>query len=185
MCTNYIAYYNTSKRCSNLSFALQKLQILDWVEQRDGQIVAEFHDNYTKANATNNLLAAISACEELAATLVVFSLNKVAKNVSFLTSILLQEKVKVEVVGYPYSSNANLLLLANAFVIQKERNKHKRLMMDAKAIRGGVLPAPTLKPSFAGLESGLKFPVRKQVELEDALSALEIKVLNKLSTLVS
>lgn len=185
MCTNYIAYYNTSKHCSTLSFALQKLQILDWVKQRDGQIVAEFHDNYTKANATSNLLMAISACEELDATLVVFSLNKVAKNVSFLTSILLQEKVKVEVVGYPYSTNANLLLLANAFVIQKERNKHKRLMMDAKAIRAGVLPVPILEPRAAVPASGLKFPVRKQVELENALSALEVKILDKLSTLVS
>jgi DNA invertase Pin-like site-specific DNA recombinase len=89
----YIAYYRVSKKVqgiSGLGLAAQKSSVTKYVESQEGVIVSEFTEVETGTNKKKRIEIqnAISLAKKEGAVLVIAKLDRLARNVNFVSSLM-------------------------------------------------------------------------------------------------
>jgi len=111
----YVAYYRVStarQGQSGLGLDAQKRAVLEFVASRNGHIVGDFTEIESgRRNDRSELAAALSACRLHRATLVIAKLDRLARNVAFV-SALMDAGVEFIAVDFPQANRLTIHILA-------------------------------------------------------------------------
>lgn len=147
--TPYVAYYRVStdrQGASGLGLDAQRAAVAAFVAGR-GELADEFTEVESgRRNDRPQLLAAIAACREHRAVLVIAKLDRLARNVAFIAN-LMESGVEFVAVDMPQANRLTLHILAAVAEHEREMisQRTKAALAAAKA-RGTRLgnPAPDL-----------------------------------------
>jgi DNA invertase Pin-like site-specific DNA recombinase len=147
MATNYISYYRVSTQkqgVSGLGLEAQRSAVANFI--RPDQLIAEYTEVESGKRSKNRpqLLAALAECRKRKATLIIAKLDRLARNVHFISG-LMESKVEFLAVDMPYANRLTVHILAAVA-------EHEAQMISARTIaalaaakaRGVVLGGPKL-----------------------------------------
>ncbi len=144
--TDFIAYYRVStdrQGASGLGLDAQREDVKRHIGQR-GQLAAEFTEIESGRRHTNRpqLRAALDACRQRRATLVIAKLDRLARNVHFISG-LMESKVDFVAVDMPDANRLTVHILAAVAEHEREMisKRTKAALAQAKA-RGQQLGNP-------------------------------------------
>ncbi len=144
--TDFIAYYRVStdrQGASGLGLDAQREDVKRYIGQR-GQLAAEFTEIESGRRHTNRpqLRAALDACRQRRATLVIAKLDRLARNVHFISG-LMESKVDFVAVDMPDANRLTVHIIAAVAEHEREMNskRTKAALAQAKA-RGQQLGSP-------------------------------------------
>jgi DNA invertase Pin-like site-specific DNA recombinase len=116
---NFVAYYRVSTDKQDTDCATQKADVLKWLNGGDHDLIAERTEVETgKRNDRPKLQEALALCRKHKATLVIAKLDRLGRNMAFI-SALMDSKVKFVAIDSPHASR--LELHAKAMVAEEER----------------------------------------------------------------
>ena len=136
-----IAYYRVSTKRqgrSGLGLEAQEKAIEDFVKSNDYMVVGEFIEIESgRVNKRPVLEVALAECKRLHATLLIAKLDRLSRNVAFI-SALLESKIDFKAVDNPFAEKFTLHILAA--VAEKEREDASKRTKEAlqAAKRRGV-----------------------------------------------
>src|ERR1700736_5972045 len=111
----YVAYYRVSTKKqgrSGLGLEAQRQVILDHLKNGGRKLIGEFTDIESGKNSDRpNLAQALKLCRLTSAKLVVARLDRLARNVAFV-SRLLETKIDFEAVDFPQANRFTVHILA-------------------------------------------------------------------------
>jgi DNA invertase Pin-like site-specific DNA recombinase len=142
---DYIAYYRVSTEeqgISGLGMEAQQEAVRRFIGQR-GQIIAEYTEVESgRKNNRPQLSAALEACKTRRATLVIAKLDRLARNVHFISG-LMESKVDFQAVDMPDANRLTIHILAAVAEHEREMisQRTKAALAQAKA-RGKRLGNP-------------------------------------------
>jgi DNA invertase Pin-like site-specific DNA recombinase len=151
--TDYIAYYRVStdrQGQSGLGLDAQRASVTGYIGER-GQLLNEFTEIESGKSHTNRpeLQAALAACRFHRATLIIARLDRLARNVHFISG-LMESKVDFVAVDMPQADHLTLHILAS--VAEHERKmisqRTRSALAQAKA-RGTKLGNPRIAEARA------------------------------------
>lgn len=150
---HYIAYYRVStdrQGRSGLGLEAQQQAVHDFLHGRGGELIASFMEVESgKRNDRPEIAAALAACRKHKAVLVIAKLDRLARNVHFISG-LMESGVEFVAVDMPEASRLTIHILAA--VAEHERvmisQRTKSALQAAKA-RGTKLGSPSPKNGAA------------------------------------
>ena len=110
---NYIAYYRVStdkQGKSGLGLDAQRQAVTTFVDRR-GEILAEFTEVESTRNLRPQLQAALELCRKKKATLLIARLDRLARNVAFISN-LMESRVDFVAVDMPEANRLTIHILA-------------------------------------------------------------------------
>ncbi len=135
----YVAYYRVSTReqeSSHLGLDAQKKTVLDYIASNGNEVIAEFTEVESgKKDKRPELLKAIQLCKDEKATLVIAKLDRLSRNVHFI-SMLMENKVMFVCCDMPTATPFNIHIFAA--LAQQERefiSERTKSALDAKTAR--------------------------------------------------
>mgnify|MGYP003120776353 FL=1 len=155
----YVAYYRVSTKKqgeSKLGLKAQKEAVKRYISPND--IYHEFTEVETGTNKKERpiLKEALELCKELGATLVIAKLDRLARNVQFVSS-LMDSGIKFKAVDMPHANELTIHIMSA--IAQNEAKVISQRIKDALAQSDKELGTPanlTLEAKKKGLESILK-----------------------------
>jgi DNA invertase Pin-like site-specific DNA recombinase len=154
----FIAYYRVSTEKqgkSGLGLDAQRQAVADYVAGR-GDIVAEFTEVESSRNKRPQLHAALDACRKRKATLLIARLDRLARNVAFISN-LMESRVDFVAVDMPEANRLSIHILAAVAEHEREtisiRTKDALKAAKARGIRlGNPDPLPAARLANAALQ---------------------------------
>ena len=151
--SKFVAYYRVStsrQGASGLGLEAQQAAVRQYLNGGTWELVDEFVEVESgKKNDRPKLAAALAACRAMRATLIIAKLDRLARNVAFVSK-LMEDGVEFVAVDFPKANNLTIHILAA--VAQHERemisNRTRAALQAAKA-RGVKLGNPNLVPGNA------------------------------------
>jgi DNA invertase Pin-like site-specific DNA recombinase len=143
----WVAYYRVStakQGASGLGLEAQTAAVTNFVAGRNGEIIASFTETESGKKATNRpaLIAALELCRKRRATLVIAKLDRLARNVHFISG-LLESNVLFVAADQP-TKDRFMLHLQAAFAEEEGRRISERTKEAlAAAKRRGVVIGAT------------------------------------------
>ena len=143
----FVAYYRVStdrQGQSGLGLDAQKKAVADYLNGGTWQLVADFTEVETGkgSNALDRrpqLLAAIAACKKHKATLVIAKLDRLARNIHFISG-LMEAKVDFVAVDNPTANKLTIHILAAVAEDEARRiSERTKVALAAAKARGRVL----------------------------------------------
>lgn len=110
----YVAYYRTSTSDQNLGLDAQQSQVLAYLtKNNDNLLLREFQEQETGTNKKHRpkLAEAIQLCKQEDATLIIAKLDRLSRNVAFISS-LMDSKVKFKALDLPDATNLTIHIFA-------------------------------------------------------------------------
>lgn len=154
----YIAYYRVStdrQGRSGLGLEAQRQAVLDHINGNGSKLVAEFTEIESgKRNDRPELANALAACRQQKAVLVIAKLDRLARNVHFISGMM-ESGVEFVAVDFPQANRLTLHILAAVAEHEREMisQRTKAALAAAKA-RGVKLGCP--KPGQGGAATKAK-----------------------------
>jgi DNA invertase Pin-like site-specific DNA recombinase len=135
----YIAYYRVSTReqgISGLGLESQKSIVLNYILHNGNRIVAEFTEIESgKNNNRPELIKAINLCKEQNGTLVIAKLDRLSRNVNFI-SALMESKVNFICCDMPDASPLTIHIFAALAQWERERiSERTKSALQAKKVK--------------------------------------------------
>lgn len=144
--TQYVAYFRVSTQRqgqSGLGLESQRQSAIDFVQKNGGNIVAEFTEIESgKKSDREKFLEAIALCQKHGYTLLVAKLDRLARNV-FVISSLMQSKINFLALDQPFATPFQIHILAAVaeFELTQVKNRTIAALQACKA-RGVALGNP-------------------------------------------
>ena len=152
---DFIAYYRVStarQGQSGLGLNAQRVAVASHVAGKSGQLLAEFEEIESgRKNDRPQLAAALALCKRQKATLVIAKLDRLARNVRFISS-LMESGVQFQAVDMPEANQLTVHILAAVAEHEREAiSERTRVALAAKKARGERLgnPRPDLPKARA------------------------------------
>jgi DNA invertase Pin-like site-specific DNA recombinase len=147
--TRFIAYYRVStdkQGKSGLGLDAQRQAVAGFVAGR-GEIIAEYTEIESTRNKRPEMQAALDACRKHKATLLIARLDRLARNVAFISN-LMESRVDFVAVDMPDANRLTIHILAAVAEHEREAisTRTKAALRAAKA-RGTVLGNPNPLPA--------------------------------------
>ena len=157
--TRFVAYYRVStdkQGKSGLGLDAQRQAVAGFVGGR-GQIVAEHTEVESTRNHRPERHAALAACRRQKATLVIARLDRLARNVAFISN-LMESRVDFVAVDMPEANRLTIHILAAVAEHEREMiSQRTRAALQAAKERGTVLgnphPLPASRQGIAALKA--------------------------------
>jgi DNA invertase Pin-like site-specific DNA recombinase len=147
--TRFIAYYRVStvkQGESGLGLDAQRQAVAGFVAGR-GEIVAEHTEIESTRNKRPELHAALEACRKHKATLLIARLDRLARNVAFISN-LMESRVDFVAVDMPEANRLTIHILAAVAEHEREMiSKRTRDALKAAKARGVKLGNPDPLPA--------------------------------------
>lgn len=148
--TDYVAYYRVStdkQGKSGLGLDAQRQAVADFVAGR-GEIVREFTEVESgRKNDRPQLAAALAVCKQRRARLIIAKLDRLARNVHFISG-LMESGVDFVAVDMPEANRLTIHILAAVAEHEREMiSKRTRDALAAKKARGERLGNPNPGPA--------------------------------------
>lgn len=154
----YLRVSTNSQAASGLGLEAQKAAVERYIWQVDGQLLASFIETESgSSKVRSQLRAAIRACRAAGATLVVAKLDRLARNVLFISE-LMESNVEFVAADMPQANRLTIHLLAAVAEYEREiiSTRTKAALRSAKA-RGVKLGNPNVRLQQAsGVEASVK-----------------------------
>lgn len=145
----FIAYYRVSTEQqgkSGLGLDAQRQAVAGYVAGR-GDIVAEFTEIESSRNKRPQLQAALEACRKHKATLLIARLDRLARNVAFISN-LMESRVEFVAVDFPEANRLTIHILAAVAEHEREMiSKRTKDALKAAKARGVRLGNPDPIPA--------------------------------------
>jgi len=130
----YVAYYRVStdrQKASGLGLEAQREAVRQYITER-GQLLCEFKEAESGRRHTNRpqLMAALAECRKRRATLIIAKLDRLARNVAFISN-LMESEVEFVAVDMPTANRFTIHILAA--VAEHEREMISKRTKDALA----------------------------------------------------
>lgn len=142
--TRFIAYYRVStdkQGKSGLGLDAQRQAVAGFVAGR-GEIVAEHTEIESTRNKRPELHAALEACRKHKATLLIARLDRLARNVAFISN-LMESRVDFLAVDMPEANRLTIHILAAVAEHEREMiSKRTKAALQAAKARGTALGKP-------------------------------------------
>jgi DNA invertase Pin-like site-specific DNA recombinase len=147
--TRFIAYYRVStdkQGKSGLGLDAQRQAVAGFVAGR-GEIVAEHTEIESTRNKRPQLHAALEACRKHKATLLIARLDRLARNVAFISN-LMESRVDFVAVDMPEANRLTIHILAAVAEHEREMiSKRTKAALQAAKARGTKLGNPKPLPA--------------------------------------
>lgn len=157
--TRFVSYLRVSTQkqgASGLGLEAQRMAVRQFIAGRAGELVEEFQEIETGKGSTPlsrrpQLDAALKFCRELGATLVIAKLDRLARNVHFVSG-LMESRVKFVACDMPEASELTIHIMA-AFSEHEakrigQRTKEALAIAKARGVILGKAGADNLRPSI-------------------------------------
>ena len=148
--TPFIAYYRVStdkQGKSGLGLDPQPQSVAGFVAGR-GEIAGELTEIESTRNKRPQLQAALEACKKHKATLIIARLDRLARNVAFISN-LLESRVDFVAVDMPEANRLTIHILAAVAEHEREMiSKRTKAALEMAKARGTKLGNPTPYPSI-------------------------------------
>ena len=146
----FVAYFRVSTQAqgaSGLGLDAQRQAVSRHVAACGGALVGEFQEVESgKRNDRPEIAAALAACRLRRATLVIAKLDRLARNVAFISS-LMEAGVEFVACDNPYATRLTIHILAAVAEHEREMISQRTIAALAAAkARGVVLGNPNLRP---------------------------------------
>jgi DNA invertase Pin-like site-specific DNA recombinase len=154
---NFVAYYRVStdrQGQSGLGLEAQRAAVVNYLDGGNWKLIAEFTEIESgKHSDRAQLRAAQAACKKHKATLVIAKLDRLSRNVHFLSG-LMEAGTKFVAVDNPSANKLTIHILAAVAEDERERisARTKAALAAAKA-RGTKLGNPRLADACAGMNA--------------------------------
>ncbi len=140
MANQYVAYYRVSTKRqgqSGLGLEAQKTRVAEFVTAQGGEIVRSFTEVESgKKSNRPELTAALAHARRIGATLVVAKLDRLSRNLAFL-SALMESKVDFVCVDNPHANRFTIHILAAVAEHEREMiSKRTKEALQAAKARG-------------------------------------------------
>jgi DNA invertase Pin-like site-specific DNA recombinase len=171
--TKYVAYFRVStvrQGQSGLGLEAQQIAVQNFL-RGDAQLVATFLEIESGKNARPQVQAAIAQARQENAVLLVAKLDRLARNVAFLAT-LMESRVRFQAVDLPAADEFTLHILAA--VAQKEASAistRTRDALAAKKARGAQLGTPANLTQAAREKSWVAMTQNAQANLNNRQAA--------------
>lgn len=149
----YVAYYRVStaqQGASGLGLAAQRALVAEFIDRRGGRLVAAYEEVVSgRTDCRAGLTAALRACEQAGAVLVIAKLDRLSRRVAYIARIL-DSRVSFVVADMPEADRMTLQMMA--VVAEKERaliSERTKAALQAAKGRGQALGNPALMQSKA------------------------------------
>jgi DNA invertase Pin-like site-specific DNA recombinase len=143
--SKYISYIRVSSKQqgkSGLGLEAQQESVAGHLSRHPGKLVAEFREiesGTRKGNHRPQLAAALQACRVHGATLIIAKLDRLARNVNFISN-LMESKVDFIAVDFPEANRLTVHILASVAEHEAEMiSTRTKLALAAAKRRGTVL----------------------------------------------
>ena len=123
---------------SGLGLAAQRKSIVDYISASKGELVDEIYSEIEsgKNNERPILMAAIKRCDELGATLLIARLDRLSRNLHFITA-LMESCVAFTAVDMPQANSLTIHILAAVAQNQRESGSERtRLALQVRKAKG-------------------------------------------------
>ncbi len=162
MIERYVAYYRVSTRnqgISGLGLDAQREAVLGYIKRNGNQIVAEF----TEVESGNNdkrpqLQQAFQIAKEVDATLVIAKLDRLSRNVSFISN-LMDSKVRFVCCDMPDATELTIHIFAAIAEWERKRISERT----KEAIRAKRIREPDWRPGTDNLSDADKAKAHKSI----------------------
>lgn len=150
----FVAYYRVStdrQGLSGLGLDAQRQTVESFAASAGGKISAEFQEIESgKNNARPKIAAAIAACRATRATLLIAKLDRLARNVAFISN-LMESGIDFVACDMPFANRLTVHILASVAEYEREMisKRTKEALAQAK-LRGVKLGNPNLRPGSRG-----------------------------------
>jgi DNA invertase Pin-like site-specific DNA recombinase len=146
---NWVSYLRVStdrQGQSGLGLEAQRKAVLDFLNGGNWKLAEEFVEVESgKRNNRPKLAAAIATCKRLKARLVVAKLDRLARNVAFISK-LLESGVEFTAADMPFANKLTIHILAAVAEHEREAiSARTKAALDAAKARGVKLGGPRLK----------------------------------------
>lgn len=164
----FIAYYRVSTQKqgrSGLGLDAQTSAVQDYVSRSGGELVAS-HTEIESGKKTNRveLQAALAACKAQGATLIVAKLDRLGRNMAFV-SALMESGVEFVCCDNPHANKLTIHILAAVAEYEREQiSQRTKAALHAARLRGQRLGSP--RP-----HAGSRIANAKQAAKADAFAA--------------
>lgn len=156
--SNFVVYFRVStdkQGKSGLGLEAQRQAVTDFVAGR-GIIAAEFTEVESTRKKRPQLIAALDACRKYKATLLIARLDRLARNVAFISN-LMESRVDFVAVDMPEANRLTIHILAAVAEHEREMiSKRTSAALQAAKARGVVLGNPTPLPASKKAIAALK-----------------------------
>lgn len=158
----FIAYFRVStdkQGRSGLGLEAQRAAVLDYVS-RQGELVAEFTEIESSRSQRPQLQAALELCRRRKATLLIARLDRLARNVAFISN-LMESRVDFVAVDMPEANRLTIHILAAVAEYEREaisvRTKAALAAAKARGVRlGNPNPLPASRKAAASLQASAR-----------------------------
>ena len=146
----YVAYYRVStaqQGSSGLGLEAQREAVAQHVASASGKLVDEFQEIESgKRNGRPQIAAALAACRLRRATLIIAKLDRLARNVAFISS-LMESGVDFVACDNPHATKFTIHILAAVAELEREMiSARTKAALQAAKARGVRLGNPRLTP---------------------------------------
>lgn len=151
----YVAYHRVStarQGQSGLGLEAQETAVAALIAQRGGELIASFKEVESgRKKDRPQLLAALDLCRQRRATLVIAKLDRLARNVAFISN-LMESRVEFIAADMPEANRLSLHIIAAVAEHEREAiSQRTKEALRAYKARGGVLGNP--RPDMARLSA--------------------------------
>lgn len=162
--TDYVAYYRVStdkQGKSGLGLDAQRQAVASYVAHR-GEILAEFTEIESgRKNDRPKLLEALALCRRHKAILVIARLDRLARNVAFISN-LMESRVDFVAVDMPEANRLTIHILAAVAEHEREMiSKRTKAALAVAKERGTRLGNPNPLPASQGAIKALKLQSKR------------------------
>jgi DNA invertase Pin-like site-specific DNA recombinase len=146
----FIAYYRVStarQGASGLGLEAQRKAVADYLDGGKWEIIGEFTEIESgRKNDRPKLLEALRACRLHRAKLIIAKLDRLARNVAFISN-LMESKTEFVAVDFPEANRLTVHILAAVAEHEREMiSQRTKAALQAAKARGVRLGNPKLKP---------------------------------------
>ena len=171
--TPFVAYYRVStdkQGASGLGLEAQRSAVLDFINGGTANLIAEFTETESgKRNDRPQLAEALKLCRKEKAKLVIAKLDRLARNVSFISN-LMESGVDFVAVDMPDANRLTVHILAAVAEHEREMiSQRTKAALQAAKARGVKLGSPDPKKG-----SAIGVAVRKEQADQFAANAVPI-----------
>ena len=154
---NFVAYYRVStdrQGQSGLGLEAQRAAVMNYLDGGRWKLVAEFTEVESGKNSDRaQLRAAQASCKKHKATLVIAKLDRLSRNVHFLSG-LMEAGTKFVAVDNPSANKLTIHILAAVAEDERERiSARTRAALAAAKVRGTKLGNPRLADACAEMNA--------------------------------
>lgn len=139
---NYVAYYRTSTNRQNLGIGAQKTMVNNYLNNVEGNLVAEFEEKESGKNDSRlGLEKAIQACEEYGATLTIAKLDRLSRSVSFLFQLrdrVMKNNIEIKALDLPSFNTMSLGIWATMAQVERENIANRTKLALSELKKSGV-----------------------------------------------